>query len=96
MANIGDMRFKYSHISAAATTDIYQTGPVLLHGITVNLGAGTATVIDGTAATDAARATVAVVTLDAEMDLKYNVELSKGLIIVTDDAADLTVSYAKI
>jgi hypothetical protein len=97
MANLGESRYLYNHITTAATTNVHQTGPVLLHSITINDAmAGTATVIDGTAATDAARATVAVIDANVETTLKYNVELSKGLIIVTDATSDLTVSYVTI
>lgn len=97
MANVGDDRYLYSHITSAATTNIHQTGPVLLHAINVNDGAtGTATVIDGTAATDASRATVALVDAGDMNPRIYNVELSRGLVIVTDASVDLTVSYVTI
>lgn len=97
MANLGENRYLYNHITAAATTNVHQTGPVLLHSITIN-GAktATATVIDGTAATDASRATAAIVDANVETTLKYNIELARGLVIVTDAASDLTVSYVTI
>jgi len=97
MANIGEQRYLYNHITAAATTNVFQTGPVVLHSITINdANTATATVIDGTAATDATRATIAVVDANVQTTLEYNVELSKGLIVVTDATSDLTVSYVTI
>jgi len=97
MGSLGGDRYKYSHISAAATTNVYQTGPVLLHTITVNGSiTGTATVIDGTTTTDASRATVAIINTDTHITRTFNAELSRGLVVVTDAAADLTVSWADI
>lgn len=97
MANLGEGRYLYNHITAAATTNVHQTGPVLLHNITINDAlTATATVIDGTAATDTSRATVAVVDTNAETTLHYDIELTRGLIVVTDATSDLTVSYVTI
>jgi len=89
--------FNYSHIVAAGTTSI-NVGPVVLHNVVSNLAvAGTATIIDGTAATDAARATVAVVNENIRITHNYDVELGKGLIVVTTGAApSVTVSWVKV
>jgi hypothetical protein len=97
MANVGNNTYNYKHISSAATTNVHQTGPVLLHSLCVNTGAtGTVTVLDGTTATDTSRATVAVVDSNTNQEKKYDVILSRGLVVVTDSAADLTISYVTI
>lgn len=97
MANVGNNTYNYMHISSAATTNVHQTGPVLLHSLCVNSGVtGTVTVLDATAATDASRATVALVDANTNQEKQYDVILSRGLVVVTNSAADLTISYVTI
>lgn len=93
------MAFVPYHITAAGTANISQTSPVVLHAVISNkaAGAGTAIVINGTAAADANRSTVAVIETNFRQSYMYDIALGNGLIVVTTGTApDLTVSYVTV
>lgn len=89
----------YSHISAAATTDVKGSGGVL-HKVTINsAAAGTVALYDvsaGSCTGTPGSGEVAAITLTSAsqpLTLSYDVKTSNGICVVTSAAMDVTVSY---
>ena len=89
----GSSGFNYTHITTATNTQVKSAGGTL-HNITVNTPAGTATIVDTSAANCTGGTTVAITGTLATIGqtISYDIQTNNGICIITSGTADLTIS----
>jgi len=88
----GYVSFNYTNITTATTTTV-DSGPGVLHGLSINTtAAGAITIYDSLTATGTKIATIAASPAIGSY-FEYDVSYSTGLTIVTAGASDITVAW---